>query len=56
LRLIAEPSRTGASPINTIAPTFSAYFGFHAASTRMYRPHGVRIATYSRCLTTPYDE
>ncbi len=27
LRLIAEPSRTGASPINTIAPTFSA-FGF----------------------------
>jgi hypothetical protein len=26
--LIAEPSRTGASPINTIAPTYSAYFGF----------------------------
>ena len=25
LRLIAEPSRTGASPVNTIAPTFSAF-------------------------------
>ena len=25
LRLIAEPSRTGASPVNTIVPTFSAF-------------------------------
>jgi hypothetical protein len=23
--LIAEPSRTGASPVNTIVPTFSAF-------------------------------
>ena len=55
-RLIAEPSRTGASPVNA-TPRLHQHFGFHrtaagrtsiAGQPNDPQPCGVRYATYSR--------
>ena len=63
LRLIAESSRTGASPVDTTSPIYSAIFWLHKTISTPVKEidassilWGQDYATYSRCTTTkPYQ-